>query len=117
MENHGFCPIAPRIVRYENRYLIDKSVKRGLCVWSKASAARAQESFADTSLYNISILAVATNMVPTPFHCTWYDRSHCNRLCYTPPFQCNVDCWASQYPMVRVVTGSVIGKNLRLVED
>ena len=93
-----YCSTYLNLVRYENGFLIDKSLKRGLCVWSNATAAKAQESFAETSLYNISILAVATHMVPTAFHYTWHDRSHCNRLCYTPPFQCNDDCWASQYP-------------------
>ena len=92
-----YCSRYLNLVRYENRFCIDKSMKRGLCVWSKAAAANAQESFAGTSLYNISILAVAKNMVPTPFHCTWYDCSHCNSLCYTTAFQRNDDCWASQY--------------------
>ena len=93
-----YCSRYLNLVRYENRFCIDKSMKRGLCVWSNGTATRTQESFAETSLYNISILAVATNMVPTPFHYTWHDRGHCNRLCYTPPFQCNDDRWASQYP-------------------
>ena len=92
-----YCSRYLNLVRYENRFCIDKSMKRGLCVWSKAAAASAQESFAGTSLYNISILAIATNMVSTPFHFTWHDCCHCNRLCYTAAFQCNVDCRASQY--------------------
>jgi hypothetical protein len=85
------------LVRYENNIPIDKCMKRGVCVWSKAAATKSQESCVDTSLYDISILAGTANMVPTPFYCTWHDRSHCHRFRYTSPFQCHVDCRTSQY--------------------